>query len=61
MNVQKSQILAALRSKNLTDRASWVDRQLPDLVDTEKNRALLEMLGINVAELPPADVASVEK
>lgn len=61
MNVQKSQILAALRSRNLTDRASWVDRQLPDLVDTEKNRALLEMLGINVADLPPADVASAEK
>ena len=61
MNVQKSQILAALRSRNLTDRAAWVDRQLPDVVDTEKNKALLEMLDIDVTKLPPTDVASAEK
>jgi len=58
VNVQKAQILAALRSRNLTDRAAWVDRQLPDVVDTEKNRALLEMLGIDVADLPVLDAAS---
>lgn len=58
MNVQKTQILETLRDRGLTDRASWVDRQLPDVVDTEKNRALLEMLGIKAADLTEVDVAS---
>jgi hypothetical protein len=58
VNVNKAQIVAALRSRDLHDRADWVDRQLPDLVDTYKNHSLLEMLGIDLADLPPIEVAS---
>jgi len=57
MHIDKGAILSVLRSRGLDDRADWVDRELPDLVDTYKNSALLRMLGIDLATIPPVDVA----
>jgi hypothetical protein len=36
-------------------RADWVDRELPDVVDTYKNDSLLQMLGVDPATISPAD------
>jgi|KBSMisStaDraftv2_1062788.scaffolds.fasta_scaffold3785109_2 hypothetical protein len=58
MYIEKAEIIRVLRSRQLDERADWVDRQLPDLVDTYKNGALLEMLGVDPASLPPSTVAS---
>jgi hypothetical protein len=55
MHVEKSEIVAALRSRGLHDRADWVDRELPPLVDTHANGSLLQMLGIDLDT-----IASVE-
>ncbi|MBB5870355.1 hypothetical protein F4553_003734 [Allocatelliglobosispora scoriae] len=51
MKVDKAKILEQLRRKGLDDRATFVDRQLPDVVDLETNSGLLKTLGIDVAEL----------
>jgi hypothetical protein len=56
VNIDKARVIAALRARNLHDRADWVERQLPDLIDREKNQSLLDMLGIDVAELPSLEV-----
>ena len=48
MYVDKAAIIEALRSRGLHDRADWVDRELPPLVDTRANSSLLETLGIDV-------------
>jgi hypothetical protein len=58
MYIEKAEIIRLLRSRDLHDRAVWVDKDLPDLVDTDKNRALLEMLGIDPTAATPVDVAS---
>ncbi|BCB74821.1 hypothetical protein GCM10022251_53570 [Phytohabitans flavus] len=47
MHIDKSQIIEVLRSKGLHDRADWVDRELPEVVDTSKNSSLLRMLQID--------------
>jgi hypothetical protein len=44
--VEKARVLAELRSRGLTARADWVDREMPDRIDAQKNSALLHMLGI---------------
>jgi hypothetical protein len=46
MHVNKSEIIAVLRSRGLEDRADWVDRALPRVVDTRKHSSLLRMLDI---------------
>lgn len=58
MYIEKAEIIRVLRSRELHDRADWVDKDLPELVDTQKNRALLEMLGVDPAAITPVDVAS---
>ena len=55
MHLDKAEIVATLRSRGLNDRADWVDRELPEAVDAEKNRALLEMLGIDPVAISPAN------
>ena len=51
MQVNRSDIVAALRAEGLDDRADWATRQLPDPVDTDKNAALLRMLKIDLSKL----------
>jgi hypothetical protein len=58
MHIDKAEIVKVLRSRDLNDRADWVERDLPALVDSDKNGALLRMLGIDLAAMSPVDVAS---
>jgi hypothetical protein len=58
MYIDKAEIIKVLRSRELNGRADWVDRDLPDVVDTHKHSALLDMLGIDPAALTPVDVAA---
>jgi hypothetical protein len=55
MYIHKAEIIAVLRSRGLQDRADWVDRELPDLVDTYKNDSLLQMLGVDPTAISPAE------
>lgn len=57
MKVDKAEIIAKLRSKGLDARADWVQRELPELVDTDRNRSLLSTLDIDPAALHPARTA----
>jgi len=63
-HVDKAAIVATLRSRHLHARADWVDRELPDLVDTYRNAALLRNLDIDPAAMPPpahSDAAASEQ
>ena len=55
MRIDKAEIIAALRSRGQGDRADWVDRTLPEIVDTQQNGAQLKMLDIDLATLTPVD------
>jgi hypothetical protein len=46
-HVEKAQIIEVLRSRGLHDRADWVDREFPGVVDAHKNSSLLRMLQID--------------
>jgi hypothetical protein len=54
--VDKAKVIAQLRSRQLQARADWVDRELPEFIDTYKNSALLKMLGIDLDAIAPATV-----
>jgi hypothetical protein len=58
MYINRTEISAILRSRGMNDRADWVDRALPPLVDTYDNRSVLRMLDIDVATLQSAEVPS---
>ena len=49
--VDKRKILQILRDRGLHARAEWVDRQLPERVDLEKNAGLLATLDIGPSDL----------
>jgi hypothetical protein len=53
MQVRRTDIVAALRARGLEDRAVFVERQLSEVVDTDRNGALLRMLGVDPADLTP--------
>jgi hypothetical protein len=55
VQIDKAEIIAALRSRGQADRADWVDRTLPQIVDSHRNGALLKMLEIDPATMTPAD------
>jgi hypothetical protein len=57
MHIEKAAIVSELRSRGLHGKADWVDRELPDLVDTYENAALLRLLGVDPAAILPVDVA----
>jgi len=54
MLIDKADITAALRARGQDDRADWVERTLPDRVDTARNDGLLKLLDIDVAEMKRA-------
>jgi hypothetical protein len=58
MHIDKTEIVATLRSRGLHAKADWVERQLPPLIDTDTNGALLEMLDIDPAGMSPVDLTS---
>jgi hypothetical protein len=49
--VEKTVVVATLRSRDLHGRADWVEKELPALIDTARNASLLQTLGINVDAL----------
>jgi hypothetical protein len=51
--ISKAAIIATLRSRGLAARADWVERELPEFVDTDKNAGLLATLHINPGDLSP--------
>jgi len=53
MYISKAAIVATLRSRGMPARADWVDRELPEFVDVERNGGLLATLNINPADLSP--------
>ena len=57
MHIEKIELVATLRSRGMQDRADWVDRELPPIIDTHKNGSLLRMLGIDTATMSPVDLA----
>jgi hypothetical protein len=58
MHIEKAEIVATLRRRGLHDRADWVDRALPELVDTDQNSGLLQTLGIDPAAMSPVDISA---
>jgi len=58
MHIAKAEVISALRSRGLHARADWVDRELPESIDTYKNSALLQMLGVDPTAIAPVNVAS---
>jgi hypothetical protein len=62
--VDKLTVTESLRARELHDRADWVDRQFPALIDTAKNAALLRTLGIDLevaaSSVPAGDEVAEE-
>jgi len=56
MHINKAEIVAILRSRGLYDRADWVERDLPGLVDTHMHGSLLRLLDIDPSAMQCADV-----
>jgi hypothetical protein len=56
VHIERAAITSALRSRGLNARADWVERELPEQVDTDKNAGLLKMLGIDPTGMSSADV-----
>jgi hypothetical protein len=54
MKISKSLVMAELRDRGQGMRADFVDRQLPDEIDTNKHGGLLSTLNLNLAELAAA-------
>jgi hypothetical protein len=55
MIISKAAVLTALRDRGQNARADFVDRELPDRVDTIRHGGLLAMLHLDLAELSDAD------
>jgi len=51
MEIPKEQILDFLRSRGDNDKAQQADQELPDKVDTDQHRDILDRLGINPEDL----------
>ena len=51
MEIPKDQILELLRSQGDHDKAGQAESELPDQVDTDRDAALLQKLGISPQDL----------
>ncbi|WP_306215653.1 hypothetical protein [Actinoplanes sp. RD1] len=58
MIISKAAVIATLRRRGQDDRADFVERELPDRIESTKHSGLLSMLRLDPAELaedtPPA-------
>jgi hypothetical protein len=52
--IDKTEIMALLLSRGSEERAAWVDRVLPALVDTDSNASLLRMLDVDLSTMSDA-------
>jgi hypothetical protein len=59
MILEKVKVVEALRDRGLDERAGWVSRQLPDIIDAKTNAGLLSTLGIDIAALSSEAEGSV--
>jgi hypothetical protein len=57
MKVDKAEVVAILRTRGLDARADWVDRALPDIVDTNEHHTLLS----STLDIDPATLHAVGK
>ncbi|MEV6847159.1 hypothetical protein [Actinoplanes sp. NPDC051411] len=55
MTISKAVVIAVLRERGQNARADFVDRELPELIDTSRHGGLLAMLHLDLAELAEAD------
>ena len=53
--IDKAEIMAVLLSRGNDARAAWVDRQLPELVETSDNESLLRLLNIDPSTMTPVE------
>ena len=51
MKIDKSQIIEMLKSQGDDAKASKADAELPDKVDTDQDKGLLNSLGLDVGDL----------
>ena len=51
MNIDKSQIIELLKSRGEDQKASQAESDLPDTVDTEQHKGLLDSLGLDIGDL----------
>jgi hypothetical protein len=51
MQIPKDKILEMLRGQGDDDKAAQADRELPDQVDTDRDKGMLDKLGINPQDL----------
>lgn len=51
MQIDKSQIIELIKSRGDHDQAKQADAELPDKVDTDKDKGLLDKFGINPGDL----------
>jgi hypothetical protein len=51
MELDKDMILDFLRQRGENDKAEQASKELPDRVDTDRDKGLLDRLGINVQDL----------
>jgi hypothetical protein len=54
MRIARHRIVAALRERGQRARADWVERELPERVDSEKHVGLLATLHLDPADLADA-------
>jgi hypothetical protein len=51
VNIDKSQIIDLLRSQGDSDKADQADAELPDELDTDRDKDLLDKFGLDVGDL----------
>jgi hypothetical protein len=59
--IDKTEIMALLLSRGSEERAAWVDRELPRLVDTDIHSGLLELLRVDVSTMSDAAEQQTEQ
>jgi hypothetical protein len=60
MHIDKAEVVAQLRTRGMQDRADWVERELPDVIDTLKNGSLMHLLNIDPSTLSTVEPAARE-
>ncbi len=51
MQIDKAQIIDLIKSRGDHDQAKQADSELPDKVDTDQDKGLLDKFGINAGDL----------
>ena len=51
MQIEKAQIIEILKSRGDTDKAAEAQGELPETVDTDKDKGLLDKYGIDLSDI----------